>query len=133
MKSKGFTLIELAVVIAIIAILAAVAIPRFGNAAGQAECSKVKDLASQLTSAASIYTAEQASTPTGFSDFVTNNAVPAPPFTMSVNNFNCSIAANQITNCAALQYYNPTYTWNAGGAITLTRPVATRRDAPVCD
>lgn len=74
---KGFTLIELAIVIVIVAVLAAVAVPKFSNVTRSAQAAVAKDLMAQITSAASIYTAERQATPRLFSDFVTPNPIAA--------------------------------------------------------
>jgi prepilin-type N-terminal cleavage/methylation domain-containing protein len=71
-NAKGFTLIELAIVIAIIAILASVAIPRFAAMQDNANRAVAQAFMSQLNTAAATFMAQQARTPTAFSDFVAN-------------------------------------------------------------
>lgn len=50
-RTKGFTLIELVIVIAIIGILAAVAVPKFINIAGNAQTAATNAIAGALSSA----------------------------------------------------------------------------------
>jgi len=54
-KSKGFTLIELMIVVAIIGILAAIAIPRFANLIDRARQARTQGNLGSLRSALSIY------------------------------------------------------------------------------
>jgi prepilin-type N-terminal cleavage/methylation domain-containing protein len=54
-KSKGFTLIELMIVVAIIGILAAIAIPRFSNLIDRAKEARTQGNLGSLRSAVAIY------------------------------------------------------------------------------
>ena len=55
LRKKGFTIVELVIVIAVIAILAAILIPTFTNVVNKAEASKIQ---SELKSAYTQYVAE---------------------------------------------------------------------------
>jgi len=61
-KQKGFTLIELVIVIAVLGILAAIAVPKFVNLSGQATIAAKRGMSGAVKSAHAIAIAERKGT-----------------------------------------------------------------------
>ncbi|MBY0450282.1 MAG: type II secretion system GspH family protein [Cyanobacteria bacterium] len=129
MPKCGFTLIELGIVVALIAVMAAVAVPKLANTDEGSEGAVMKDMVSQLSTAASTYTLRTGNIPNDFSDYVTTAPLSesSSHYTLSTHDFGtqangegCMVIGAQIV-CQEVfrSAESAKYDFN-DGAITLT-------------
>ncbi|MBY0449983.1 MAG: prepilin-type N-terminal cleavage/methylation domain-containing protein [Cyanobacteria bacterium] len=130
--SKGFTLIELAIVVSLIATLAAVVVPKFGDVDKSAEAAAIRNMACNLNSAKTIYTLKTGNTATSFADFVSSASVPGGTQTIGTGDFGpkhatspCSVNSTLISCYGTFKRYNYLqYFWQDGEIITIAQEVS---------
>lgn len=85
-RSKGFTLVELMIVMAIIGVLAVVAIPSYVGAIRQAREAVLKEDLHVIRNAIDSYTADKQKAPQSLDDLITDGylkSIPVDPMTRS--------------------------------------------------
>lgn len=113
-RRKGFTLIELIVVIAILGILAAIAIPRFSGTQNRAKTSADDATLRVIQSAVSLYVAEKGSVAADgtdlFTALTTNNAyLKASELKWANGTAITAISVNKDGSVASTTPAKPTY------------------------
>jgi len=118
---KGFTLIELMIVVAIIGILAAVAIPQYQDYTVKAKLSKVMGVAQPIKTALALYNQEQGGFPTTTAPWTTIGLSTAPSTTTEVSAIAWTGAANPVAAGTGIAFTlaNIKATTVDGGTITM--------------
>ena len=121
---KGFTLIELMIVVAIIGILAAIALPAYQDYTTRAKVSEVMLAASSARTAISEYASTEAALPPAAyviqnqtSDFVQGVTWDGAAITAQAQNTNVAAVDGQTITLTAVLGANNNVTWTCAGSI----------------
>ena len=119
--NKGFTLIELMIVVAIIGVLAAVAIPAYKNYVGKAQFSAGLAQIAALKTPYDMYMYEQGTDPSGAGDLGSNQTQPNGTITIVTTNSASGINGGLKFTFNAKGAAQAGTTGIAGKKITLTK------------
>ena len=100
---KGFTLIELMIVVAIIGILAAVAIPQYQDYTVKAKLSKVTGVAQPIKTALALYNQENGGFPVTAAPWATIGLSAAPSSTNEVSAIDWTGTANPVASGTGIE------------------------------
>lgn len=122
MNNKGFTLVELIVVLAVLLIIAAIAVPKFGSIQENSKWKADIATASMIGKAAELYYVNEGSAPANIAALVDNylDKTPTPQYTVS----GATAFTLTMSNGKATVTYNDTATTDLYPTPAATKPVA---------